>query len=39
MLTGLKVTSWAFKGLFYIPGHNFKRDPMELNCEGLEKQK
>ena len=36
MLTGLKVSSLACKGVFYRQEHNVKGDPMELNFEGLE---
>ena len=38
MLTGLKVSSFACKCVFYRPEHNARveRDPMELNFEGLE---
>ena len=40
VLTGLKVSSLAWKCVFYRPEHNGKGEgPMELNFEGLEMQK
>ena len=38
MLTDLKVSFLACKCVFYRPKHNAK-DPIELDLEGLEKQK
>ena len=39
MLTGLKVSSFACKYVFYRPQHNAKGDSMELNFGDLEMQK
>ena len=41
MLTGLKVSSLAYKCVFYSPEHNAKENgnAMELNFESLEMQK
>ena len=41
MLTGLKVSSLAFKCAIHRPENNAKEvvDPMELDFEGLEMQK
>ena len=36
MLTALKVSSLAWKYVFYRSDHNVKGDPMVLNFEGLE---
>ena len=36
MLTRLRVSFCVCKHVFYRPGHNAKRDPMELNFEDLE---
>ena len=33
------MPSLAWKCVFYRPEHHVKRDPMELNSEGLEMQK
>ena len=39
MLTELKTLSLACKYVFCGPVHTQRRDPMELNSEGLEMQK
>ena len=39
MLTGLKLSSLAWKYLFYKPEHKQRGHPMELNLEGLETKK
>ena len=36
MLTGLKVSSLAWKRIFYRPEHSAKEEPVELNFEGLD---
>ena len=39
MLTGFKISSLAFKCVFYRPEHNEKAEPKELSSLGLEMQK
>ena len=36
MLTGLNMSSFECKCVFYRTEHDAKGDPMELNFEGLE---